>query len=160
MKRAASIMRALFAVAVLAAFCLGFAACSLPRITVLEDPLTAREHMQLGLAYEEDGDLDLARREYEEAAEELPEAHYYLGNLAFIREEWSKAERHYEKAMKGLPEDPRPRNNLAWLLYTRGRDLDRAEALAEQAVSLAAGAERGEYADTLEKIRLARREGQ
>lgn len=160
MRRAASTAQVLFVAAVLAMFCLGLAACALPRITVLGDPLTAEEHLQLGLAYEQDGELDLAEREYEEAAGELPEARYYLGNLAFAREDWDEAERQYEKAVRGLPEDPRPRNNLAWLLYTRGRNLDRAEELARQAVTLATAAERAEYADTLKKIRQARGTGQ
>lgn len=160
MRRVVPTAQALLFTAALIAFCLGLAACSLPRITVLGDPLTAEEHLQLGLAYERDGELGLAEREYEEAANELPEARYYLGNLAFAREDWDEAERQYEKAVRGLPKDPRPRNNLAWLLYTRGEELDRAEELARQAVALASDAERAEYADTLEKIRQARREGQ
>ncbi len=136
--------------------CLGMAACSLPRITVLRDPLTPGEHLQLGLAYEQEGKLDLAREHYEDAAEELPEAHFYLGNLAFGRDEWRKAEREYKRAIKGLPDDPRPRNNLAWLYYTQGRNLELAQDLATQAVQLAPEAEKEEYEDTLEAIRQAR----
>lgn len=143
-------------VLLLALSCLGLAACSLPRVAVLRDPLTAQEHLQLGLAYEQDGELELAREHYEDAAEELPEAHFYLGNLAFGREDWDKAEREYKRAIKGLPNDPRPRNNLAWLYYTRKKSLERAEELAAQAVELAPEAERGEYVDTLETIRRAR----
>ena len=40
--------------------------CSrIPRIIVLSDPLTAAEHVELGVAYERKGEVDLARREYE-----------------------------------------------------------------------------------------------
>ncbi|MEG6548882.1 hypothetical protein V6C53_01425 [Desulfocurvibacter africanus] len=143
-------------VLLLALGCLGLAACSLPRVAVLRDPLTAQEHLQLGLAYEHDGELELAREHYEDAAEEMPEAHFYLGNIAFGQEAWGKAEREYKRAIKGLPEDPRPRNNLAWLYYTRGENLERAEELAQQAANLAPEAEKGEYMDTLELIRQAR----
>jgi tetratricopeptide (TPR) repeat protein len=136
--------------------CLGLSACSLPRVAVLRDPLTAQEHLQLGLAYEHDGELELAREHYKDAADELPEAHYYLGNLAFGREEWGKAEREYKRAITGLPGDPRPRNNLAWLYFTRKINLEQAEELAQQALSLASEAEKGEYMDTLELIRQAR----
>lgn len=160
MKNTSRTWRTLPFLAALTTLCLGLAACSIPRVAVLGDPLTAQEHLQLGLAYESEGKLELAQEHYEDAADELAEAHYYLGNLAFAREDWREAERRYEKAARGLPEDPRPRNNLAWLLYTRGRDLERAEELASQAVALAEEPERAEYADTLERIRQARLAGE
>lgn len=148
--------RVLAMVLVLALCSVLLSACALPRITVLRDPLTAQEHLQLGLAYEAEGKSDLAKRHYKDAAKELPQAHYYLGNLAFIHQDWTQAEQHYEKAIKGLPDDPRPRNNLAWLYCTQGRLLERAEKLANQAMDLAVESERAQYADTLEKIRQAR----
>ena len=37
-------------------------ACSLPRIIVLEDPLSPEEHLNLGVAYERKGELDGAIR--------------------------------------------------------------------------------------------------
>jgi len=43
-------------------------ACSTPGIVILEDPLTAREHVDLGLSYELQGRMDLAEREYLKAA--------------------------------------------------------------------------------------------
>ena len=46
----------------------GAGGCSrIPKIIVLEDPLTAAEHVDLGVAYEKKGELDLAKREYERA---------------------------------------------------------------------------------------------
>ena len=42
--------------------------CSLPRIIVLEDPLTPEEHINLGVAYEKKGEADNAMKEYKEAS--------------------------------------------------------------------------------------------
>ena len=43
------------------------AACAMPKIVILEDPLTAQQHNDLGVAYEEKGDFALAGKEYEKA---------------------------------------------------------------------------------------------
>ena len=59
--------------------------CSrIPRIIVLSDPLNAAEHVELGVAYERKGELDLARREYERALRKdgkLYRARVNLGNI-------------------------------------------------------------------------------
>lgn len=130
--------------------------CSLPRVTLIEDPLTAEEHLQLGLAYEQQGELDLALREYRKASEEVPEARLYLGNVHFLRQEYRLAERAYRRAIDTLANDPRPYNNLAWLYYKQDKHLDEAEALARRAVELAPNHKDAEYRDTLERIRAAR----
>ena len=44
-------------------------ACSLPRVIVLNDPLDARNHNNLGVSYQQRGEFDLAGREYDRAAE-------------------------------------------------------------------------------------------
>ncbi len=36
--------------------------CSMPQIVVLNDPLTAEEHLQLGLSYEKKGLIDDAKK--------------------------------------------------------------------------------------------------
>ncbi|WP_250645529.1 tetratricopeptide repeat protein [Salidesulfovibrio onnuriiensis] len=132
------------------------AGCAMPTITVHEDALSPREHLQLGISYEQKKEYDLAEEQYREATD-LPEAWLCLANLAFTRQQWDESEKLYEKAMKQLPEDPRPYNNLAWLYYTRKRDLCRAETLAEKAVALAPAKQRKPYEDTLESVRAARR---
>ncbi len=127
-------------------------ACSLPRITVWEDPLSAREHLQLGLTYEQQGDFELALREYKQALEELPEAHLMLGNLNFRKKNLEQSEKHYRLAIKKLPDNPNAYNNLAWLFYVQGQNLEEAERLARKAVALAQPFETAPYEDTLEKI--------
>jgi two-component SAPR family response regulator len=47
------------------------AACSLPRILVLHDPLNSQEHIDLGVSYEKRGEFSAAIKEYEEAAKDL-----------------------------------------------------------------------------------------
>lgn len=133
--------------------------CALPRIGIYEDPLSGPEHLELGRAYEQKGELDLARREYAEAVrDDVPQAHLYLANLLFQKGETEEAEGHYRKAIRALPEaESAPaRNNLAWLLLTRGERLDEAERLAEEAVRLADDAHRQSFEDTLKQVRDAR----
>ncbi len=59
--------------------------CSIPQIVVIDDPLSAREHVDLGMTYEAQGDLDLAESEYRKACSQLPEAFLYRGNIAYQR---------------------------------------------------------------------------
>jgi len=140
--------------------CLLLTACAVPRIIVHDDPLSDEEHLQLGLSYEKDGELALAEREYRAALPGEPRAWLSLGNLQFRQEKWADAEESYRRAVRVLPEDPEPRNNLAWLLLTRQKDLVEAERLAGEAV---AGArtpeERAEFEDTLRQVRAARAGG-
>lgn len=135
------------------------AGCALPRIGIYEDPLSGPEHLELGRAYEQKGEADLARREYAEAVRDgVPQAHLLLANLLFQKGEHAEAERHYRSAIAALPEaESAPaRNNLAWLLLTRGQRLEEAERLAAEAVALADDAHRASYEDTLLKVRAAR----
>jgi len=124
--------------------------CSLPRIITLKDPLSPEEHIRLGLTYEKDGEYIPAIEQYEMAAKRLPIAYLYIGNAYFQEAEYEKAEEAYEEAISKSG-DPRAYNNLAWLYYTTGRKMKKAEELAEKAVSLAPGSQ--EYKDTLDKIR-------
>lgn len=130
--------------------------CALPRVGVYKDPLTAEEHLKLGLAYEQKGETDLARREYTEAARDVPQGHLYLANLLFSMGETREAEAHYRKALAGLPDDPTVCNNLAWLLLQENRFLDEAERLAQRAVEHATPEQRSSFEDTLKRIRAAR----
>ncbi|MFQ5950231.1 MAG: hypothetical protein ACE5J1_06050, partial [Nitrospiria bacterium] len=46
----------------------GLVGCgAVPKIIILEDPLTHEEHLQLGLSYEAKGEWDLALSEYKAA---------------------------------------------------------------------------------------------
>ncbi|EPR43711.1 Tetratricopeptide TPR_2 repeat-containing protein [Desulfovibrio sp. X2] len=132
-------------------------ACSVPHIIVHEDALSPEEHLKLGLSYEKDGELDLAEKEYRKALPDAPQAYLSLANLYFGEEKWQLARENYEKAIERLPDDPEPRNNLAWLIYTRQGDLAEAEALAKKAVELSrTPEERAQFEDTLNRIEAAR----
>jgi tetratricopeptide (TPR) repeat protein len=107
--------------------------CSLiPKVMVLDDPLSKEEHLELGLSYEKDGDLDLALREYQ-AADPLPMAILGTGNVLFVQGDHKRAEQAYRKAIR-LYGDPSAMNNLAYLILLEGRDLQEAASLAERAV--------------------------
>jgi len=128
------------------------------RIVVLHDPLTAPEHNDLGVAYEAQGRLDLAAREYRRALRLDPRfgrARLNLGNVEAATGRWARAEREYRRALLDLPGDPDPPNNLAVALVRGGRDLGEAEAHALRAVTLAAGRD-SLYRATLDEVRAAR----
>ncbi len=126
--------------------------CGLPRIIVLDDPLTPEEHLNLGVSYEKKGEYDAALKEYAIASRHLPAAFLYAGNVYFARGEMDHAEEHYRKALDKDPRNADACNNLAWVYYTRGKDLQEAERLASRALELNPG-KAALYQDTLQKIR-------
>ncbi|MGA6992300.1 MAG: tetratricopeptide repeat protein [Candidatus Deferrimicrobiaceae bacterium] len=104
----------------------------MPRVIVLEDPLTAGEHLELGVLYERQGKLDLAIREYERALrkdEEFFQARVNLGNVWLAGKEYGKARGEYRKALAIRPGDPEATNNLAWAAILSG---ERREEAAER----------------------------
>jgi tetratricopeptide (TPR) repeat protein len=129
--------------------------CSLPGLVIPRDPLTAEEHLNLGVAYEKQGETDAALREYETASRELPLAYLYIGNASFQKNDLKQAEKAYKRAITKTA-DPRAYNNLAWLYYSSNQKLDQAEALARKAVELSPGSQ--DFLDTLEKV-LGKRQG-
>jgi tetratricopeptide (TPR) repeat protein len=131
-------------------------ACSLPKIIILKDSLTPEEHLNLGVAYERSGEFDQAIREYEAAAEKLPIALLYLGNAYFLKSDWDQAETYFKKAIEKDAKNAPAYNNLAWLYYQRGKNLEQAEALAQRALELDPS-KRSVYEDTLEKVREKKR---
>ena len=130
--------------------------CSSFRIIVLKDPLTPEEHLNLGVAYEQKGELDHAIREYQLASKNLPIAYLYLGNVHFQKKEFPKAETYYKKAIKKEPNNADAHNNLAWLYYTMRENLAEGERLALKAIELNPAKE-DIYRDTFEKIRELRK---
>ncbi len=129
-----------------------FAGCAMPRVMVLSDPLSPEEHLQLGIAYEKKGEFDNALEEYGAAAKKVPVAFFYLGNVCFQKKDFDRAEKYYRKAILRDSRNADAYNNLAWLLYLQGRNLDEAESLALTAIKLNSS-KSGIYRDTLEKIR-------
>jgi len=97
------------------------AACAscgrLPKIIVLHDPLSAQEHLALGVAYEREGKLDLAEREYRRAVRKDPglvQARINMGNVRVARKDFAGASRWYLDALRLSPGHPEAVNNLAW----------------------------------------------
>ena len=113
-------------------------ACSMPRVVLLTDPLTAREHVDLGLAYERRGMTELAEKEYTKAADMEPTwalPYFNLGNVAYSRKDLAAAERYYSRAQERDPNNPDTMNNLALVLHETGRDTQ-ARALIAKALSI------------------------
>ena len=134
-----------------------FAGCfRLPRIIVLEDPLTAAEHVELGVAYERKGELDLARREYERALRKdrkFFRARVNLGNIFLAKKEYGNAREEYLLALELRPRDAEATNNLSWAAIFSGEGIDEALARMESVVS-APGGRRPTLLDTLGVLRM------
>lgn len=113
--------------------------CSrVPKIIVLEDPLTAAEHVDLGVAYERKGELDLAQREYERALRKDGKsyrARVNLGNVFLAKKEYGKARGEYLKALELRPDDADAANNLSWAVIFSGEGIEDALARMESVVS-------------------------
>ena len=113
--------------------------CSrVPRIIVLEDPLTAAEHVELGVAYERKGELDLALREYERALRKdgtFYRARVNLGNIFLAKKEYGKAREEYLLALELRPGDAEATNNLSWAAIFSGEGIEEALARMEAVVS-------------------------
>lgn len=135
-----------------------FAGCSLPRIIVLNDPLDARQHNDLGVSYQQRGESDLALREYERAAEMADDWARPLinrGNVLAVLGELRQAEKSYRLALRREPDNAEAMNNLAWVLL----QTDETEKALEWAEK--AAAERpGDAAvlDTLAAVQIACRD--
>ncbi|TSA00335.1 MAG: tetratricopeptide repeat protein [Deltaproteobacteria bacterium] len=131
--------------------------CSrVPKIIVLEDPLTAAEHVELGVAYERKGELDLAQREYERALRmdgKLYRARVNLGNIFLAKKEYGKAREEYLRALELRPGDAEATNNLSWAAIFSGEGIDEALARMESVVS-GPGGRHPIYLDTLGVLRM------
>ena len=126
--------------------------CSLPRIIILDDPLSPEEHINLGVAYERKGEIDNALKEYRLASKKHPLAYLYMGNIYFQKNDFDEAESAYRKAIKKDSQNADAHNNLAWLYYTKKENLNEAEELALKAIELNPS-KKEIYQDTLAKIR-------
>ena len=126
-------------------------ACSLPKIIVLHDPLSAEEHVRLGSIYETQGRTDLARDQYR-AATDLDRKHIkawiLYGDLSYRTGEYAEAEKAYRKALDLDPGNGDLYNNLAWVGVQQAKDLPRAEERVRKALELKP-ANRPYYLDTL-----------
>lgn len=124
--------------------------CAIPRIAIIEDPLTSEEHVNLGYIYERQGKIDLAEEEYKKAIRKNRKnwiAYYNLGNLYAKREDWERAEEYYLKALE-IRRDPDLLNNLAYVLHKRGEDCLALKLIREALEKQ----EKDQYKETLKDI--------
>jgi len=131
--------------------------CSrIPKVIVLEDPLTAAEHVDLGVAYERKGELDLAQREYERALRKdgkFYQARVNLGNIFLAKKEYGKAREEYLLALELRPGDAEATNNLSWAAIYSGEGIDQALVQMEAVVS-GPGGRQPIILDTLGVLRM------
>lgn len=132
----------LLGAALLCALLFGPAGCAhLPKIIVLEDPLSATEHVALGVSYEHNGELALAAREYERALAKDKacfQARVNLGNVRLAEKRFDRAREAYLAALALRPGDPEATNNLCWAAILSGKGLDDALARMQAVLSVPA----------------------
>jgi Flp pilus assembly protein TadD len=134
------------------------AGCSLPRIIVLNDPLDARQHNDLGVSYQQRGEFDLALREYDRAAEmEEKWARPLInrGNVLAARGDLRQAAKSYRLALRREPGNAEALNNLAWVLL-QADETEEALKWAERAAAEAPA--NGAVLDTLAAVQIARQD--
>ncbi len=110
---------------------------SLPRIVILKDPLSAEEHIVLGVSYETKGLLDQAILEYKAALDKdgsNSNAKVNLGNVYYKKGDLDTAQGYYLEALKIDRDNPYAGNNLAWIYVEKDIRLAEAEGLAARAV--------------------------
>jgi Tfp pilus assembly protein PilF len=130
------------------------AACAMPKIPqiiVIDDPLTAEQHNDLGVAYEEKGDFALAGKEYEKAIKKNRDwviPYLNLGHLYYRQDKLDQAERALRDCLRVKGDHPDLLNNLAWVLMEKGQFKD-AKALIDKAIAIE---DKEEYRDTRQEI--------
>ena len=113
----------------------------MPQFIVLNDPLSAEEHVMLGVGYEQQGEFFLAEKEYGRALKKDPkcfQARVNLGNVALAGRDYEVARRQYLRALEIRPGDPEATNNLAMAAILSGNTKRMAEARARLGAVLAA----------------------
>jgi Flp pilus assembly protein TadD len=127
------------------------AGCTMPKIVILDDPLTAEQHNDLGVAYEQKGDFGLAEKEYDKALKKNREwviPYLNLGHLYYRQDRLDKAENILREGLRIKGDHPDLLNNLAWVLMEKGR-LEHAQYLIDKAISID---DKEEYRDTRREI--------
>ena len=125
--------------------------CAMPKIIVIDDPLTAEQHNDLGVAYEEKGDFDLAGKEYEKAIKKNRDwviPYLNLGHLYYRQDKLDQAERALRDGLRVKGDHPDLLNNLAWVLMEKGQ-LEDARTLIDKAIAIE---DKEEYQDTRQEI--------
>jgi Tfp pilus assembly protein PilF len=130
------------------------ASCTMPKIPqiiVIDDPLTAEQHNDLGVAYEQKGDFDLAGKEFEKAIKKNKDwviPYLNLGHLYYRQDKLDQAEATLRQGLRIKGDHPDLLNNLAWVLMEKGR-LEEAKSLIDKAIAIE---DKEEYQDTRQEI--------
>jgi Tfp pilus assembly protein PilF len=130
------------------------ASCAMPKIPqiiVIDDPLTAEQHNDLGVAYEQKGDFDLAGKEFEKAIKKNKDwviPYLNLAHLYYRQGKLDQAEATLREGLRIKGDHPDLLNNLAWVLMEKGQ-LKEAKTLIDKAIAIE---DKEEYQDTLEEI--------
>jgi Tfp pilus assembly protein PilF len=130
------------------------AACAMPKIPniiVIDDPLSAEQHNDLGVAYEKKGDFDPAGKEFEKAIKKNKDwviPYLNLGHLYYRQGKLDQAEAALREGLRVKGDHPDLLNNLAWVLMEKGQLKD-AKALIDRAIAID---DKEEYEDTRQEI--------
>ncbi len=103
-----------------------FTACSGHGIYIVHDPLSAGEHNDLAVAYEERGEYDLAIDHLDRAIWKDPGNPLFFtnrGNVLLKRGDETEALKDFEKAIEIDPDYLDAINNLCFVRASRGRPL-------------------------------------
>ena len=135
------------------AFALGCSALS-PRRARVTDPLTAEQHLELGVSYESQGLTALAIEQFDAAIRgdrRDPPGWMARGNIAFTSRDFKKAESCFRRALRLDPDNAVAANNLAMVYLERGDRYKLAEQLARKAIDRG-GAVRPYALETLARL--------
>jgi tetratricopeptide (TPR) repeat protein len=125
---------------------------SFPRLIILQDPLSAEEHLALGTSYEANSAWDLALSEYRQALKKSArkeKVYFLIGNVYYQRGDYSGAERSYRMAIGADSGFAPAFNNLAWNFLKEGKKQEAIRA-AQRAVEIVP--DNPDYQDTLKRI--------
>jgi Flp pilus assembly protein TadD len=123
----------------------------IPKIIVIDDPLTAEQHNDLGVAYEQKGEFDLAGKEFEKAIKMNKDwviPYLNLGHLYYRQDKLDQAETTLRQGLRIKGDHPDLLNNLAWVLMEKGQLME-AKTLIDKAIAVE---NKEEYQDTRQEI--------
>jgi len=109
-------------------FSLNISCAHISAVLNYEDPLTAEEHNNLGVAYEKEEKYKLAVKEYKLASkkdEALVTPLINIGNVYFKQGKFKNAEEYYLKALKKDDNNVLAANNLGNVYLETGKDYDK-----------------------------------